>query len=301
MIRQVPAVGTNNYKTKIIDYLSSSKEPANADHLSKVLFIKSATVRSILTRSEKEGVLRREGKLKGFYKINPVWQDSRHGVSLEYQYNQINWQNIVATVDLHKEVAFFEEERIYPINSEKPIWKVKITIGANNSKLTINLSGAPGFDPRSVFIIIDSIIREYNSRFQLDINIKDAKFKTHEEFSGNSRVRMSENLMSFEIMNKNMLKIYNKPDGVRSEIKNSAEIPFDMLLKSCTDPSILNYLSDIKEMKKDIIDIKNNHFRFYKSVNDNYKKLKESIELLSSKNRYDLGFKSANTYNENIK
>ncbi|GEM_PF-5770656 len=285
---------TNNHKTKIIDYLSSSKEPANADHLSKVLSIKSATVRSILTRLEKEGVLRREGKLRGFYKINPVWQDSMHGVSSEYQYNPINWQNIVATVDLHKEVTFFEEERKYPIDSEKPIWKVKITLGATNSKLTINLSGAPGYDPRSVMLIIDSIIREFDSIYKLDITTKDVIFKTQEWFTDKVDVRVSENLMSFDIMNRNMRKIYNKPYGVRTECKNSAEIPFDMLLKSFTDPSVLNYLSDIKEMKKDIIDIKNNQCIFYKYVNNNYKKLKESIELLSVKNKYDVDFKSAN-------
>jgi len=287
-------VRTNNHKTKIIDYLSSSKEPANADHLSKVLSIKSATVRSILTRLEKEGVLRREGKLRGFYKINPVWQDSMHGVSSEYQYNPINWQNIVATVDLHKEVTFFEEERKYPIDSEKPIWKVKITLGATNSKLTINLSGAPGYDPRSVMLIIDSIIREFDSIYKLDITTKDVIFKTQEWFTDKVDVRVSENLMSFDIMNRNMRKIYNKPYGVRTECKNSAEIPFDMLLKSFTDPSVLNYLSDIKEMKKDIIDIKNNQCIFYKYVNNNYKKLKESIELLSVKNKYDVDFKSAN-------
>jgi len=291
----------NNHKTKIIDYLSSSKEPANADHLSKVLSIKSATVRSTLTRLEKEGVLRREGKLRGFYRVNPVWQDSMHGVSSEYQYNQVNWQNIVATVDLHKPVTHFEEERSYPYDLQKPIWKIHIELGATNSKLTINLSGAPGFDPRSVMLIIDSIIREFDSIYKLDITAKDVIFKTQEWFTDKVDVRVSENLISFDIMNRNMRKIYNKPYGVRTECKNSAEIPFDMLLKSFTDPSVLNYLSDIKEMKKDIIDIKNNQFQFNKDIIISIRAIKESIELSSFKNIDNSNFKQANNYKENMK
>lgn len=305
---QVPKMEINNYKTKIIDYLSNYEESANAEHLSRVLSIKPATVRSTLSRLDKEGVLRRDDKLNGFYKINPVWQNSRHGVSSGYQYNQINFQNIVATVYLHKDVTFFQEERIYPCDLQKPIWKIKITLGATNSKLTINLSGAPGFDPRSVMLIIDSIVREYNSRFQLEITTRDVLFKTHEEFSGNCRVRMSENLISFEMMNKNMLKIYNKPDGVRSEIKNSAEIPYDMLLKSLTDPSVLNYLSDINEIKKDIIDLKNTQSQFSKdiitsirAINDSMKssslKCIESINSLEYQSKkQDISFKPANEY-----
>jgi len=231
-------------KDKIIKLFKFNKDPILPKKVATLLNIKESTVRSILSRLAKEGVLISDADgIKGFYKLNPLSQNLTDGINDAY--NNMRFQNIVATINLDKEINFIGYVREYPFGT-KSFWKIKVDYGKVNKKISIYLSGKAGFEPLSVLIIVDLIIKEINIKYNLELDVMNIKFPSIELFKDYLNIKLP-NTVTFGIMNKWSLKIYNKKFGVRYEEKTFLDIPYDMLLNSTTNPLLLNYVKDFKE------------------------------------------------------
>jgi predicted transcriptional regulator len=235
--------------------------------------IKESTVRSILSRLAREGVLISNADgLKGYYKLNPASQNLPDGVN--YCDENIRFQNIVATINLDKDIDFKEEIKEYPNNSN-PYWKIKKSYGHTHKKITINMSGKAGFEPLSVLITTDFIIQEINKKYNLNLDVNKVIF-TLEAFKDFFKIRLPTNNITYEVLTQWSLKIYNKRFGVRYEEKTFLEIPYDILLHSINNPILLNYSNNMTLIKNDVAELKT-IYKFL--INQQATLKKEVIEL----------------------